>query len=98
MVNPPIPVGWGSSATIERFTAAMGEVTDRTGYPNVAVDIERVQASGLIKDEIGLDQPAEKGTFSTTLLREAVKATLAFERRWAAYSAAEAEPEVQPGL
>lgn len=96
--NPPIPIVWGISATIERFTTAMGEVTDRTGYPNVAVDIERVRASGLIKDEIGLDQPAEKGTFSTTLLREAVKATLAFEQRWAAYSAAEAEPEVQPVL
>lgn len=96
--NPPIPIVWGISATIERFTTAMGEVTDRTGYPNVSVDIERVRASGLIKDEIGLDQPAEKGTFSTTLLREAVKATLAFEQRWAAYSAAEAEPDVLPVL
>ena len=96
--NPAIPIVWGISATIERFTSAMGEVTDRTGYPNVAVDIERVRASGLIKDEIGLDQPAEKGTFSTTLLREAVKATLSFERRWAAYSASEGEPEVLPVL
>lgn len=96
--NPPIPIVWGISATIERFTTAMGEVTDRTGYPNVSVDIERVRASGLIKDEIGLDQPAEKGTFSTTLLREAVQATLAFEQRWAAYSAAEAEPDVLPVL
>ncbi len=96
--NPPIPIVWGISATIERFTTAMGEVSDRTGYPNVSVDIERVRASGLIKDEIGLDQPDEKGTFSTTLLREAVKATRAFEQRWAAYSAAEAEPEVLPVL
>ena len=96
--NPAIPIVWGISATIERFTTAMGEVTDRTGYPNVAVDIERVRASGLIKDEIGLDQPAEKGTFSTTLLREAVKATLAFEQRWAAYSASEGEPQVLPVL
>jgi hypothetical protein len=96
--NPAIPIVWGISATIERFTSAMGEVTDRTGYPNVAVDIERVRASGLIKDEIGLDQPAEKGTFSTTLLREAVKATLSFEQRWAAYSASEDEPEVLPVL
>ena len=96
--NPAIPIVWGISATIERFTTAMGEVTDRTGYPNVAVDIERVRASGLIKDEIGLDQPAEKGTFSTTLLREAVKATLSFEQRWAAYSASEGEPEVLPVL
>ena len=89
---------WGISATIERFTSAMGEVTDRTAYPNVAVDIERVRASGLVKDEIGLAQPDEKGTFSTTLLREAVKATLGFEARWAAYSAAEAEPQVLPVL
>ncbi len=96
--NPAIPIVWGISATIERFTSAMGEVTDRTGYPNVAVDIERVRASGLIKDEIGLDQPAEKGTFSTTLLREAVKATRSFEQRWAAYSASEGEPEVLPVL
>jgi type III restriction enzyme len=96
--NPAIPIVWGISATIERFTSAMGEVTDRTGYPNVAVDIERVRASGLIKDEIGLDQPAEKGTFSTTLLREAVKATLSFEQRWAAYSASEGEPDVFPVL
>lgn len=96
--NPAIPVVWGISATIERFTAAMGEVKDRTGYPNVAVDIERVRASGLIKDEIGLAQPDEKGTFSTTLLREAVKATRGFEARWSAYSSIEGEPEVLPVL
>lgn len=96
--NPPMPIVWGISATIDRFTRAMGEITDRISRPNVVVDIELVRASGLVKDEIGLDQPAEKGTFSTTLLREAVKATLAFEQRWAAYSAAEAEPEVKPVL
>src|SRR5665811_626842 len=96
--NPAIPIVWGISATIERFTAAMGEVKDRTGYPNVAVDIERVRASGLIKDEIGLAQPDEKGTFSTTLLREAVKATRGFEERWEAYSSNEGEPEVLPVL
>ena len=96
--NPPMPMVWGISATIERFTQAMGEVTDRTAYPNVDVDIELVRASGLIKDEIGLAQPDEKGTFSTTLLREAVKATRGFEERWAAYSLAEKEPEVLPVL
>lgn len=96
--NPPMPVVWGISATIERFTRAMGEVTDRISRQNVVVDIERVRASGLVKDEIGLDQPDEKGTFSTTLLREAVRATRQFEERWAAYSAAEGEPEVLPVL
>jgi len=96
--NPPVPIVWGISATIDRFSRAMGEVTDRISRPNVVVDIARVRASGLVKDEIGLDQPDEKGTFSTTLLREAVKATRSYEERWAAYSAAEGEPQVLPVL
>lgn len=96
--NPPMPIVWGISATIERFNQAMGEVTDRTGYPNVNVDVERVRASGLIKDEIGLAQPDEKGTFTGTLLREAVKSIRFFEERWATYSSTEGEPEVLPVL
>ncbi|HZJ28145.1 MAG TPA: DEAD/DEAH box helicase family protein [Acidimicrobiia bacterium] len=96
--NPPVPTVWGISATIERFTKAMGETPDRTGYPHVVVDIDKVRASGLVKDEIGLEQPDEKGTFSTTLLRDAVKATRTFEERWTTYSAAEGEPEVLPAL
>jgi len=96
--NPPVPVVWGISATIERFTTAMGETPDRTGYPHVTVDIDKVRASGLVKDEIGLEQPDEKGTFSTTLLRDAVRTTLDYEERWAAYSAAEGEPRVLPAL
>jgi hypothetical protein len=97
--NPPVPVVWGISATIERFTKAMGAVSaDRTQYPHVLVDIEKVRASGLVKDTIGLDQPDEKGTFSTTLLRDAVKAIREFEARWTAYCEAEAEPKVLPAL
>ena len=96
--NPPIPVVWGISATIERFTKAMGETLDRTARPHVDVDIEKVRASGLVKDGIGLDQPVGKGTFSTTLLRDAVRATRDYERRWAAYSREEGEPEVLPVL
>lgn len=96
--NPPVPGVWGISATIERFTKAMGETPDRTGYPHVVVDIDKVRASGLVKDEIGLEQPDEKGTFSTTLLRDAVRAIRSFETRWASYSLAEGEPEVLPAL
>jgi superfamily II DNA or RNA helicase len=96
--NPPVPVVWGISATIDRFTTAMGQTTDRTRYPDVEVDIDKVRASGLVKDEIGLEQPDEKGTFSTTLLRDAVRTTRTFEQRWAVYSAAEGEPEVLPAL
>jgi hypothetical protein len=94
--NPPVPVVWGISATIDRFTAAMQGIADRTTYPAVQVDIDKVRASGLVKDEIGLAQPDEKGTFSTTLLRDATRRTLDFESRWAAYSAAESEPAVHP--
>lgn len=94
--NPPVPVVWGISATIERFTAAMKGISGRTEYPYVQVDVDKVRASGLVKDEIGLDEPDESGTFSTTLLREAVAALGDFEQRWAAYSAAESEPQVLP--
>lgn len=96
--NPPMPVVWGISATIDRFTTAMQGAVDRTTYPFVEVDIQKVRASGLVKDEIGLDEPDEKGNFGTTLLREAVKATLEYERRWAAYSAEQDEAEVLPIL
>jgi type III restriction enzyme len=94
--NPPVPAVWGISATIDRFTEAMKGVTDRTEYPPVQVDIDKVRASGLVKDEIGLDEPDESGTFSTTLLREAVKTLLDFEKRWADYSATQNEPSVAP--
>ncbi len=94
--NPPVPVVWGISATIDRFTAAMKGISGRTEYPFVQVDVDKVRASGLVKDEIGLDEPDESGTFGTTLLREAVASVRDFEQRWAAYSAAESESEVLP--
>ncbi len=94
--NPPVPAVWGISATIDRFAAAMSGLDERTQYPAVEVDIDLVRASGLVKDEIGIDQPDESGTFSTTLLREAVKATLDYEARWATYAAEESEPSVLP--
>jgi hypothetical protein len=94
--NPPMPVVWGISATIDRFTAAMKGISGRTEYPYVQVDIDKVRASGLVKDEIGLDEPDESGTYGSTLLREAVASARDFEQRWAAYSTAENEPEVLP--
>lgn len=94
--NPPIPVVWGISATIDRFTVAMKGISGRTEYPFVQVDIDKVRASGLVKDEIGLDEPDESGTFGTTLLREAVASLRDYEERWATYAAAEKEAEVLP--
>ena len=96
--NPPVPVTWGISATINRFTSAMAGTKNRTTYPPVEIDIEQVRASGIIKDQINIDQPDEPGTFAATLLRAAVDATLEFERRWADYAKSEKEPLVLPVL
>lgn len=96
--NPPVPLVWGISATIARFTAAMDGAKDRIQFPHVEVDVRKVRASGLIKDEIGLDEPDESGTFGSTLLREAVRATLDYDRRWQTYSEEQNSPEVLPVL
>jgi type III restriction enzyme len=96
--NPAVPVVWGISATIDRFAQAMGETKDRTAFPHVIVDVEKVRSSGLVKDFIGLDQSNEKEKVSTTLLRDAVKATIEFETRWAAYCNTAGEPSVLPAL
>ena len=96
--NPPVPVVWGISATIERFNAAMAGISDRTTLPAVAVDLAKVRASGLVKDQILLDEPAESGTFGSTLLREAIESALDYETRWAEYAEAEHEPSVLPIL
>jgi len=95
---PPAPVVWGISATIERFETAMEGKTDRTDYPPVQVDTAKVRASGLVKDEIGLDEPDEDGTFGATLLREAVRATRDYERRWQDYAAETGSQAVLPVL
>jgi hypothetical protein len=97
--NPPAPVVWGISATPQRFSTAMKEhENDRTMRPTIAVDIEKVRASGLVKDQIDLEEPDEAGTFTTTLLTLAVQSALDFEKRWSAYSSSESEPEVLPVL
>jgi hypothetical protein len=96
--NPAVPVVWGISATIERFNSTMSGISDRTTLPPVAVDLAKVRASGLVKDQILLDEPAEAGTFGSTLLREAVESALDYEKRWAEYGDAEHEPAVLPIL
>lgn len=96
--NPPVPITWGISATIERFAAAMEGTKGRTTYPAVAIDLDRVRASGIIKDQVDVDEPDDSGTVLATLLRSAVDTTLDYERRWAEYAAAEHEPLVLPVL
>ena len=97
---PPIPIVWGISATVERFNDAMAKAQNRTSYPSVVVDPARVQESGLLKDDIRLDFPAETGRFDTVLLARAVKKVKRARELWRAYAEQEgpAAEEVVPLL
>lgn len=90
----PIPVVWGISATIKHFADAMGDAAlsaDRELLPAVTVDPTRVQASGLIKDKIVLDIPAETGNLETALATHAAQKLKDSTRRWSKYLGAQAK-------
>ena len=83
---PPVPIVWGISATVERFNDAMARAENRTSYPPVVVDPERVQESGLLKDDIRLDFPAEAGRFDTVLLARATRKAKRSTELWRDYA------------
>lgn len=86
---PALPVVWGISATVARFDAAMRSAeasANRTTLPRVEVDSTRVQASGLLKDDIVLDIPAESGQFDTVLLKRATRKIIDSSKDWQAYA------------
>jgi hypothetical protein len=88
----PIPVVWGVSATIENFKEAMREVALthlREQLPPVSVDPARVQQSGLIKDTIVLDIPAEHGNLETALATRAARKLNESAIRWNSYFASQ---------
>lgn len=82
---PGIPVVWGISATVERFNAAMTDMTGRATLPNVVVDSAKVQASGLLKDTIILDVPKEAGQFDTVLVRRGTDKLKEISTAWEVY-------------
>lgn len=93
---PPMPVVWGISATVKRFEEAMAEAQvqeSRVHLSTVTVDSVRIQESGLLKDDIVLDFPAETGDFNTVLLRRGVRKIKAMSAAWADYAAAQNQPE-----
>lgn len=89
---PPVPVVWGISATIQRFTEAMTIATGRNSYAPYVVDPALIQESGLLKDDIVLDFPAEAGNFDTVLLKRGVLKIKSATEQWAAYLSAQGEP------
>lgn len=89
---PPVPIVWGISATVQRFTAAMTAAENRTTLPPVTVDPKAVQESGLLKDTIILDFPDEKGAFETTFLRSSLREMRESTQLWADYATQENMP------
>ncbi len=83
---PPVPLVWGISATVQRFNEAMAESEGRSTYPSVVVDPARVQESGLLKDDIRLDFPAESGKFDLVLLARAVRKAQESSTLWRKYA------------
>ncbi|MCY3818866.1 MAG: DEAD/DEAH box helicase family protein [Gammaproteobacteria bacterium] len=95
---PPVPIVWGISATVERFNDAMARAVNRTSYPPVRVDPAMVQESGLLKDDIRLDFPAEAGRFDTVLLARATRKAKQASELWCAYAEGERIEAVVPLL
>ena len=96
---PPIPIVWGISATVERFQKAMEDAQNRTAQPPVKVDPEKVQESGLLKDDIVLGIPdGGTGTYDLTLLRRAVDKIRASDAAWKQYTDEQGLEPVAPLL
>ena len=93
---PSMPIVWGISATVERFNQAMTVAKGRTSMPNVTVDAAKVQDSGLLKDTVILDIPAEVGAFDTVLVRRATDKLIDATDKWAAYTTAQDIEAVHP--
>lgn len=91
---PGIPVVWGISATVERFNKAIEFAGKHTKLPNVVVDADKVQESGLIKDTILLDIPDETGDFDTVLVRRATDKLKESTIAWNEYAKQQEEARV----
>ena len=85
--DPPVPIVWGISATVDRFNQAMAKAEGRTSYPSIVVDSRRVQESGLLKDDIRLGFPATSGQFDTVLLKQATRKAKEATVLWREYAA-----------
>ena len=91
---PPVPIVLGISATVERFNDAMAKAKNRTSYPSIVVEPARVQESGLLKDDIRLDFPAESGVFDTVLLARATRKAKRATELWHNYAQRESKATV----
>lgn len=93
-----IPIVWGISATVDRFTQAMGQTHDRNQLVPVRIGNDQIRGSGLVKDRVVLGAPDEDDELTSTLLRQAVRKLAEMEQLWATYTSANDLPIVRPAL
>lgn len=86
---PAVPVVLGISATPDRFRTFMSANSKFFVSPEVTVDAEMVQESGLLKDTIVLSVPDEKGNYDHALLAQATQRLKEITAQWNAYTAKE---------
>lgn len=94
---PPVPIVWGISATIGDFKDAMDAASvsgDRRALPPVLVDGFQVQESGLVKDMVKVDIPAEAQAIDRVLVRRAARKLKRSSDRWEAYCGSQGLPDV----
>ncbi|MEV3923439.1 DEAD/DEAH box helicase [Actinomadura coerulea] len=94
---PPVPIVWGISATIRDFKEAMNDAHvsgDRRYLPPVQVDGFQVQESGLVKDVVKVDIPAEAQAIDMVLVRRAAKKLKHSSERWQTYCESQGLPDV----
>lgn len=94
---PPVPVVWGISATIGDFKEAMDDADvsgDRRYLPPVKVDGFQVQESGLVKDIVKVDIPAEAQAIDMMLVRRAAAKLKHSSERWQVYCESQGLPDV----
>lgn len=94
---PPVPILWGISATIGDFKEAMADAAvsgNRRYMPPIQVDGFQVQESGLVKDIVKVDIPAEAQAIDLVLVRRAAKKLKHSSERWQAYCESQGLPDV----
>lgn len=94
---PPIPIVWGISATISDFKEAMDDAHvsgERRYLPPVKVDGFQVQESGLVKDLVKVDIPAEAQAIDMVLVRRAAKKLKHSSDRWQEYCESQGLPDM----
>lgn len=94
---PPVPIVWGISATIGDFKEAMADADvsgDRRSLSPVQVDGFQVQESGLVKDVVKIDIPAEAQAIDMVLVRRAARKLKRSSDRWQEYCESQGLPDV----